>query len=71
MADHCSWQEGQGKTFKILEEKMTTHPVIVLPDFTKGFRLSTDASDAATASTLEQVDNNGNLIAVIGYFRRI
>lgn len=54
MADHCSWQEGQGKTFKILEEKMTTHPVIVLPDFPKGFRLSTDASDAAIGSTLEQ-----------------
>lgn len=70
MAEHCSWQEEQEKAFEILKEKMTTHPVLVLPDFTKEFRLSTDASDAAIGSTLEQVDDNGKLIGVIGYFSK-
>lgn len=53
MAEHCSWQEEQEKAFEILKGKMTTHPVLALPDFTKKFRLSTDASDASIGSTLE------------------
>ena len=70
MADHCSWQEDQDKAFEILKEKMTTHPVLVLPDFTKEFGLTTDASDTAIGSTLEQVDEKGKLIGVIGYFSK-
>mmetsp|Transcript_5973 Transcript_5973/g.7268 ORF Transcript_5973/g.7268 Transcript_5973/m.7268 type:complete len:1243 (-) Transcript_5973:294-4022(-) len=70
MAEHCEWGETQDEAFKILKEKLTTSPILVLPNFNKEFRLTTDASDTAIGATLEQVDENNKLVGVIGYFSK-
>jgi putative transposase len=70
MAEHCQWGEKQDQAFRILKEKLTTSPILVLPDFNKEFRLTTDASDTAIGATLEQVDENNKIIGVIGYFSK-
>lgn len=70
MAKHCDWMKMQDQAFRTLKEKLTSYPVLVVPNFKLGFRLSTDASDTAIGSTLEQVDEKGKLVGVIGYFSK-
>lgn len=41
------WAESQKKCFQILKQKLCESPILIFPDLTKQFTLTTDASDYA------------------------
>ena len=47
------------EAFDILKRKLTSTPVLALPDFSKKFRVTTDASKYAMGMLLSQIDDNG------------
>ena len=53
-----------------MKEVITEKPVLGLPDFTKPFRLSTDASNFGISAILSQTDEEGKELYVIGYRSR-
>jgi hypothetical protein len=56
------WTEEAEKSFKLLKEKITGQPVLVLPDFSKTFQFRCDASEFTIGVVLSQ-DNR-----LIAYF---
>jgi len=70
MSSKCDWGPVQDLAFRLLKDKLTTAPVLVLPDFTKDFRLTTDALNQTLGATLEQVDEKGKVLGVIAYFSK-
>ena len=56
------WIEETEKSFKLLKEKITGQPVLVLPDFSKTFQVRCDTSGFAIRVVLSQ-DNR-----LIAYF---
>ena len=70
MSGHDNWNSKQEVAFETLKDKLTSPPVLVLPDFSKQFRLTTDASYDSLGAVLEQVDEKGKLCGVIAYFSR-
>jgi hypothetical protein len=48
------WTEGDEKSFKVLKEKITEQPILVLPDFGKTFQVRCDASGLAIGVVLSQ-----------------
>jgi hypothetical protein len=53
------WDEEHQKAFEQIREKLCSTEVMALPDFTRKFRLTTDASATGLGAVLEQVDDNG------------
>ena len=64
------WGTNQQKAFDELKGVITSKPVLGLPDFTKPFRLSTDASNIGISAILSQTDETGKELYVIGYRSR-
>jgi len=52
------WKPDQQEAFDKLKEKLTSAPVLLIPDQTKPFTVTTDASDTAIGAVLSQ--NHGN-----------
>ncbi|GJT09295.1 putative nucleotidyltransferase, ribonuclease H [Tanacetum coccineum] len=48
------WTEEAESAFQVVKEKLTTTPILVLPDFSKVFGLHTDASKVAIGGFLSQ-----------------
>ncbi len=53
------WGPSQTKAFETLNEKLTSSPVLIFPDYTREFILDTDASDVGLGGTLMQ-ERNGS-----------
>ncbi len=53
------WNEPQKKAFQQLKDTMMKQPVLTLPDSSKPFVLTTDASGYAVGATLSQDQGNG------------
>ena len=48
------WGEGQERAFLELKQKVTSAPILTLPDDSKPFQLEADSSDVATRAVLSQ-----------------
>ena len=64
------WGSEQQTAFNKLKDIITSKPVLGLPDFSKPFRLSTDASNIGISAILSQIDETGKELYVIGYRSR-
>src|SRR6266542_1484840 len=53
------WTVSQQTVFDILKRKLTEEPILAHPDFTKMFKLYTDASDVGLGAVLMQEDDQG------------
>lgn len=58
------WQWGQEQTaaFLTLKERLTSAPILAVPDFNEPFCLQTDASKHGLGAVLTQVQNGGEVI---------
>ena len=54
------WTKEQQKAFEQLKEKLTTAPVLAIPDPAKPFTITTDASDYAIGAVLSQDFGKGD-----------
>ena len=68
--EQFKWDIEQQSAFDELKEFITMKPVLGLPDFSKQFRLSTDASNIGISAILSQIDETGKELYVIGYRSR-
>ena len=64
------WEKEQQDSFKDLKNIITEKPVLGLPDFSRPFKLSTDASNIGISAVLSQIDEAGRELYVIGYRSR-
>src|SRR6266498_2108358 len=53
------WTVSQQTAFDILKRKLTEEPILAHPDFSKMFKLYTDASDVGLGAVLMQEDDQG------------
>ena len=60
------WGPEQMRAFEEIIERLTTHPVLVLPDWTQPFTVHTDASTWATGAVLTQEVDGGSRQGPVG-----
>ena len=65
-----SWSEAAEKAFLSFKEKMTSEVMLQFPDYTKPFRLCTDASNTSIGGVLSQLDDSGRE-RPISFFSRV
>lgn len=70
MHGKSSWSRPQEMAFATLKQHLTSPPILTIPDITKNFVLTTDASHECIGATLEQFNPDGTLDGVIGYFSK-
>ena len=70
MSGKTSWSTSQDNAFNILKDKLISAPILAIPDLTKDFVLTTDASQTCVGATLEQRNSDGSFAGVIGYFSK-
>lgn len=70
MSGHVTWEKSQDKAFEVLKRVLTSPPVLILPNYSQQFRLTTDASYDAMGATLEQIDDKGKPLGTIAYFSK-
>ena len=54
------WTEETQRSFDALKQKLTSSPVLMMPDQTRPFQIECDASKYASGAVLTQQDNNGD-----------
>ena len=54
------WTEETQQSFDTLKQKLTSSPVLMMPDQTQPFQIECDASKYASGVVLTQQDNNGD-----------
>ena len=54
------WTENTQQSFNTLKQKLTSSPVLMMPDQTQPFQIECDASKYASGAVLTQQDNNGD-----------
>ena len=64
------WGPQQTKAFVETVEHLTTHPVLLLPDWSQPFTLHTDASTMAAGSVLTQEVDGGERHGPVGYYSK-
>ena len=52
-----NWEDTQETSFNILKERLCSEPILLFPDFSKPFILTTDASDDAIGAVLSQIQD--------------
>jgi putative transposase len=69
IAGKCDWGPKQDTAFRLLKDRLLSHPILITPLMDEDFVLTTDSSDTTTGATLEQYHGN-RLLGVIGYFSK-
>ena len=59
------WTEETQRSFDSLKQKLTSSPVLMMPDQTRPFQIKCDASKYASEAVLTQQDNNGDRHPVV------
>ena len=54
------WTEETQRSFDSLKQKLTSSPVLMMPDQTRPFQIECDASKYASGAVLTQQDNNSD-----------
>ena len=68
--EDVNWGEAQHKAFIQLKEALANPPLLVRPHDDGLYRLTTDASKLGYGAVLEELDTNGKVIGVVGYFSK-
>ncbi len=66
-----SWSSDCNNVFTVLQQTLTTSPVLILPDYDKPFTLITNASNYATGAILEQEDTLSRSHPVTYYLKSL
>lgn len=68
--DKAKWSSAQEISFETLKSALISPPVLIVPDLSNQFVLTTDASHSCVGAVLEQRDSNGKLQGVVSYYSK-
>lgn len=64
------WSNEQDDSFALLKSHLTSNPILVSFKPNGRYRLTTDASKIGLGAVLEEIDEQGKLVGVVGYFSK-